>query len=164
MSLTVHFGDRTLFEGVDLAIGNKDRIGLVGRNGAGKSTLLKIIAGLQKPSGGSVNTPKEYRIGYLPQEMEHEEESTVMEVAMQAFAEVQALETRLEALTEEVAERTDYESDSYADLIKELSDANERLDAIGASSTEEQAHRILQGLGFSGLERGGFFVKRFSLF
>ena len=147
-SLAVHFGDRTLFEGVDLAIGNKDRIGLVGRNGAGKSTLLKIIAGLQKPSGGSVNTPKEYRIGYLPQEMEHEEESTVMEVAMQAFAEVQALETRLEALTKEVAERTDYESDSYADLIQELSDANERLDAIGASSTEEQAHRILQGLGF----------------
>ena len=147
-SLAVHFGDRTLFEGVDLAIGNKDRIGLVGRNGAGKSTLLKIIAGLQKPSKGSVNTPKEYRIGYLPQEMEHEEESTVMEVAMQAFAEVQALETRLEALTKEVAERTDYESDSYADLIQELSDANERLDAIGASSTEEQAHRILQGLGF----------------
>ena len=147
-SLAVHFGDRTLFEGVDLAIGNKDRIGLVGRNGAGKSTLLKIIAGLQKPSEGSVSTPKEYRIGYLPQEMEHEEESTVMEVAMQAFAEVQALETRLEALTKEVAERTDYESDSYADLIQELSDANERLDAIGASSTEEQAHRILQGLGF----------------
>ncbi len=147
-SLAVHFGDRTLFEGVDLAIGNKDRIGLVGRNGAGKSTLLKIIAGLQKPSAGSVNTPKEYSIGYLPQEMEHEEESTVMEVAMQAFAEVQALETRLEALTKEVAERTDYESDSYADLIQELSDANERLDAIGASSTEEQAHRILQGLGF----------------
>lgn len=147
-SLAVHFGDRTLFEGVDLAIGNKDRIGLVGRNGAGKSTLLKIIAGLQKPSEGSVNTPKEYRIGYLPQEMEHEEESTVMEVAMQAFAEVQALETRLDALTKEVAERTDYESDSYADLIQELSDANERLDAIGASSTEEQAHRILQGLGF----------------
>ena len=147
-SLAVHFGDRTLFEGVDLAVGNKDRIGLVGRNGAGKSTLLKIIAGLQKPSEGSVSTPKEYRIGYLPQEMEHEEESTVMEVAMQAFAEVQALETRLEALTKEVAERTDYESDSYADLIQELSDANERLDAIGASSTEEQAHRILQGLGF----------------
>ncbi len=147
-SLAVHFGDRTLFEGVDLAIGNKDRIGLVGRNGAGKSTLLKIIAGLQKPSEGSVNTPKEYHIGYLPQEMEHEEESTVMEVAMQAFAEVQALETRLDALTKEVAERTDYESDSYADLIQELSDANERLDAIGASSTEEQAHRILQGLGF----------------
>ena len=147
-SLAVHFGDRTLFEGVDLAVGNKDRIGLVGRNGAGKSTLLKIIAGLQKPSEGSVSTPKEYRIGYLPQEMEHEEESTVMEVAMQAFAEVQALETRLEALTKEVAERTDYESGSYADLIQELSDANERLDAIGASSTEEQAHRILQGLGF----------------
>jgi len=147
-SLGVHFGERTLFEGVDLAVGTKDRIGLVGRNGAGKSTLLKIIAGLQKPSEGNVSTPKEYRIGYLPQEMEHEEESTVMEVAMKAFAEVQALEARLETLTREVAERSDYESDSYTDLIQELSDANERLDAIGASSTEEQAHRILQGLGF----------------
>jgi len=147
-SLGVHFGDRTLFEGVDLAIGTKDRIGLVGRNGAGKSTLLKIIAGLQKPSEGHVNTPKEYRIGYLPQEMEHDEQSSVMEVAMQAFAEMQSLELRLEALTKEVAERTDYESNSYSQLIQELSDANERLDAIGASSTEEQAHRILQGLGF----------------
>ena len=147
-SLGVHFGERTLFEGVDLAIGVKDRIGLVGRNGAGKSTLLKIIAGLQRPSEGSVHTPKEYRIGYLPQEMEHDETASVMEVAMQAFAEMQALEARLEALTKEVAERTDYESDSYAQLIQELSDANERLDAIGASSTEEQAHRILQGLGF----------------
>ena len=147
-SLGVHFGDRTLFEGVDLAIGTKDRIGLVGRNGAGKSTLLKIIAGLQKPSEGHVNTPKEYRIGYLPQEMEHDEQSSVMEVAMQAFAEMQSLELRLEALTKEVAERTDYESDSYSQLIQELSDTNERLDAIGASSTEEQAHRILQGLGF----------------
>ena len=147
-SLGVHFGDRTLFEGVDLAIGTKDRIGLVGRNGAGKSTLLKIIAGLQKPSEGHVNTPKEYRIGYLPQEMEHDEQSSVMEVAMQAFAEMQSLELRLEALTKEVAKRTDYESDSYSQLIQELSDANERLDAIGASSTEEQAHRILQGLGF----------------
>jgi ATP-binding cassette subfamily F protein 3 len=147
-SLGVNFGERTLFEGVDLAIGVKDRIGLVGRNGAGKSTLLKIIAGLQRPSEGSVHTPKEYRIGYLPQEMEHDEGASVMEVAMQAFAEMQALEARLEALTKEVAERTDYESESYAQLIQELSDANERLDAIGASSTEEQAHRILQGLGF----------------
>ena len=147
-SLGVHFGERTLFEGVDLAIGVKDRIGLVGRNGAGKSTLLKIIAGLQRPSEGSVHTPKEYRIGYLPQEMEHDESASVMEVAMQAFAEMQALEARLETLTKEVAERTDYETDSYAQLIQELSDANERLDAIGASSTEESAHRILQGLGF----------------
>lgn len=111
-SLGVHFGDRTLFEGVDLAIGIKDRIGLVGRNGAGKSTLLKIIAGHQKPSEGSVHTPKEYRIGYLPQEMEHDEGAQVLEVAMQAFEEMQALEERLEKLTKEVAERTDYESDS----------------------------------------------------
>ncbi len=148
LSVGVHFGERTLFEGVDLAIGNKDRIGLVGRNGAGKSTLLKVIAGHQKASTGSVSAPKDYRIGYLPQEMEHDEAATVLEVAMKAFEEMQLLEKRLENLTKEVAERTDYESDSYANLIQELSDANERLDAIGASSTEEQAHRILQGLGF----------------
>ncbi|MGB1383717.1 MAG: ABC-F family ATP-binding cassette domain-containing protein [Flavobacteriales bacterium] len=154
LSLGVHFGDRTLFEGLDLAVGTKDRIGLVGRNGAGKSTLLKIMAGIQKPSEGSVSKPKEYRIGYLPQEMEHEESSSVLEVAMQAFEEMNALEARLESLTKEVAERTDYESDSYADLIQELSDANERLDAIGASSTEEQAHRILQGLGFQIADMG----------
>ena len=147
-SLGVHFGDRTLFSGIDLAIGTKDRIGLVGSNGAGKSTLLKIIAGIQVPSEGSVHTPKEYRIGYLPQEMEHDEESTVLQVAMQAFEEVNRLEAALEAMTKEIAERTDYESASYADLIQSLSDANERLDALGASSTEEQAHRILQGLGF----------------
>jgi ATP-binding cassette subfamily F protein 3 len=154
-SLGVHFGDRTLFSGIDLAIGAKDRIGLVGRNGAGKSTLLKIIAGIQVPSEGSVHTPKEYRIGYLPQEMEHDEEATVLQVAMQAFDEVNRLEAALEAMTKEIAERTDYESDSYADLIQSLSDANERLDALGASSTEEQAHRILQGLGFqiSDMER-----------
>ena len=151
LSVGVHFGERTLFEGLDLAIGNKDRIGLVGRNGAGKSTLLKVIAGHQKASEGSISAPKEYRIGYLPQEMEHEESASVLEVAMQAFEEVQQLESRLAVLTVEVAERTDYESDAYSDLIQELSDANERLDAIGASSTEEQAHRILQGLGF-GLE------------
>ncbi len=148
LSVGVHFGERTLFEGLDLAIGNKDRIGLVGRNGAGKSTLLKVIAGHQKASTGSVSAPNDYRIGYLPQEMAHDEEATVLEVAMKAFEEMQLLEKRLESLTKEVAERTDYESDGYANLIQELSDANERLDTIGASSTEEQAHRILQGLGF----------------
>ena len=147
-NLGVHFGERTLFSGIDLAIGTKDRIGLVGRNGAGKSTLLKIIAGVQVASEGSVNTPKEYRIGYLPQEMEHDDALSVIDVAMQAFEEVNQLKAELAKLTQEISERTDYESDSYVDLIQALSDANERLDALGANSTEEQAHRILQGLGF----------------
>ena len=147
-NLGVHFGERTLFSGIDLAIGTKDRIGLVGRNGAGKSTLLKIIAGVQVASEGSVNAPKEYRIGYLPQEMEHDDALSVIDVAMQAFEEVNQLEAELAKLTQEISERTDYESDSYVDLIQALSDANERLDALGANSTEEQAHRILQGLGF----------------
>ena len=147
-NLGVHFGERTLFSGIDLAIGTKDRIGLVGRNGAGKSTLLKIIAGVQVASDGSVNAPKEYRIGYLPQEMEHDDTLSVIDVAMQAFEEVNQLEAELAKLTQEISERTDYESESYVDLIQALSDTNERLDALGANSTEEQAHRILQGLGF----------------
>ena len=109
---------------------------------------MKIIAGVQVASDGSVNAPKEYRIGYLPQEMEHDDTLSVIDVAMQAFEEVNQLEAELAKLTQEISERTDYESESYVDLIQALSDANERLDALGANSTEEQAHRILQGLGF----------------
>jgi ATP-binding cassette subfamily F protein 3 len=107
-ALAVHFGPRTLFEGVDLFIGKRDRIGLVGRNGAGKSTLLRIIAGEQKPSEGSVAMPKGYRIGYLPQEMEHNEEATILEEASSAFDEAQNLERLVEELTRELGERTDY--------------------------------------------------------
>ena len=106
------------------------------------------MPGVQVASEGSVNAPKEYRIGYLPQEMEHDDALSVIDVAMQAFEEVNQLEAELAKLTQEISERTDYESDSYVDLIQALSDANERLDALGANSTEEQAHRILQGLGF----------------
>jgi ATP-binding cassette subfamily F protein 3 len=147
-ALGVHFGPRTLFEGVDLFIGKRDRIGLVGRNGAGKSTLLRIIAGEQKASEGSVAMPKGYRIGYLPQEMEHNEEATILEEASSAFDEAQNLERHVEELTRELGERTDYESLEYARLIEDLTDANERLDLIGGATLEEQVQRILQGLGF----------------
>ena len=121
---------------------------MVGRNGAGKSTLLKIIAGIQRPSEGSVGLPKEAQVGYLPQEMEHNEEATILEEAMSAFAETQRLEERVEELSNELTNRTDYESLEYSRIIEELTAANERIDLLGGASQEEQVQRILQGLGF----------------
>ena len=148
-SVGVHFGQRTLFESVDLFIGKRERIGLVGRNGAGKSTLLKIIAGLQTPSEGNVSYPNDYRIGYLPQEMDHNEDRTVLEEASSAFEELQRLEADVERISKELGERTDYESLEYHRLIEQLTEANERLDVLGGSTMEEQVQRILQGLGFT---------------
>ncbi|MGY8917824.1 MAG: ATP-binding cassette domain-containing protein [Flavobacteriales bacterium] len=146
--LGVHFGDRTLFEGLNLFIGKRERIGLVGRNGAGKSTLMYILAGINAPSEGTVSYPNDYRIGYLPQEMDHNESATVFEEAASAFAEIKQLEKRIEEITDEISSRLDYESDSYANLIDELTEANQRLDIIGAGNLEEKIQRILQGLGF----------------
>jgi len=150
----VNFGERTLFENISLAIGNKDRVGLVGRNGAGKTTLLKIIAGIQNPSEGTVSTPKEYRIGYLPQEMEHNEDATILEEAQSAFAAYQDLEAEVGRISAEIAERTDYESDTYTALINRLSEANDQLALMGTGTKEEQTQRILQGLGFRPADMG----------
>jgi ATP-binding cassette subfamily F protein 3 len=147
--LGVNFGERTLFEGLNLFIGKRDRIGLVGRNGAGKSTLLYILAGINKPSEGTVSYPNDYKIGYLPQEMNHNEGETVYNEAYGAFKEVKQLEIRIEEITDDISNRLDYESEEYSNLIDELTEANERLDIMGSGNLEEKIQRVMQGLGFS---------------
>ena len=146
--LGVHFGERTLFEGLNLFIGKRERIGLVGRNGAGKSTLMHILAGINAPTEGTVSYPNDYRIGYLPQEMDHNESSTVFDESASAFAEIKKLEERIVEITDEISTRLDYENIEYSRLIDELTEANQRLDIIGAGNLEEKIQRILQGLGF----------------
>ncbi len=146
--LGVHFGERTLFEGLNLFIGKRERIGLVGRNGAGKSTLMNILAGINAPSEGTVSYPNDYKIGYLPQEMDHNESSTVFDESASAFAEIKKLEERILEITDEISKRLDYENIEYSRLIDELTEANQRLDIIGAGNLEEKIQRILQGLGF----------------
>lgn len=146
--ITIHFGDRTLYDNVSFLINKDDRIGLVGRNGAGKSTLLKVFAGLQRPDSGSVAMPKGLTIGYLPQEMEHNEEQNIFEEAKSALAEVKALSEKLDFLNEELVTRTDYESDEYGEILNLVSELNERLILLGGTNVDEDVERILFGLGF----------------
>ncbi len=148
-NLSVHFGQRTLFDSLDLFVGKRERVGLVGRNGAGKSTLLKIIAGEIKPTTGNIVMPNGAQLGYLAQEMIHNEQATIIDEASSAFEEAKDLESLVEKLSKQLSEREDYESKEYAQIIEDLTSANERIDLIGGASLEEHVQRILQGLGFS---------------
>ena len=145
----MEFSARPLFSDVSFVINPKDRIALVGKNGAGKSTLLKIIAGLQRPTSGVVAAQKELKVGYLPQIMNLSDSCTVMEETEKAFAHINEMKERLRKLNDELAARTDYESDDYMALVERFSHESERFDLLGGQNYHAEVERTLQGLGFS---------------
>lgn len=147
--LTVEFGGFTLFDDVSFVVNKKDRIALVGKNGAGKSTMLKIFAGLQSPTFGTVSIPKETTIGYLPQQMQLTDSRTVREEAEQAFGHIQEMEKEIERLNLELAERTDYETESYQKLIDKVTHLSEHFQLMGGSNYHAELERTLIGLGFN---------------
>ena len=147
--LTVEFRGFTLFDDVSFVVNKKDRIALVGKNGAGKSTMLKIFAGLQSPTSGTVSIPKETTIGYLPQQMQLTDSRTVREEAEQAFGHIQEMEKEIERLNLELAERTDYETESYQKLIDKVTHLSEHFQLMGGSNYHAELERTLIGLGFN---------------
>ena len=151
--LAVEFGGTTLFSDVSFVINEKDRIALMGKNGAGKSTLLKILAGVRTATRGAVSAPKDTVIAYLPQHLMTEDGRTVFEEASQAFAHLYEMEAELDRMNNELATRTDYESDSYMALIEEVATKSEKFYAIDMTHFEEDVEKTLLGLGF---ERSDF--------
>ncbi len=147
-ALTVEFGGTTLFKDISFVINPKDRIALMGKNGAGKSTLLKILAGVRNPTRGSVSVPKDCTVCYLPQHMMTEDGRTVFEEASQAFAHLKEMEAEIDAMNNELATRTDYESDSYMALIEKVAAASEKFYSIDMTHFEEDVEKSLLGLGF----------------
>ena len=146
--LAVEFGGTTLFSDVSFVINEKDRIALMGKNGAGKSTLLKILAGVRNATRGTVSAPKDTVIAYLPQHLMTEDGRTVFEEASQAFAHLYEMEAELDRLNNELATRTDYESDEYMSLIEEVATKSEKFYAIDMTHFEEDVEKTLLGLGF----------------
>jgi len=147
-NIFVKYSDRILLDNVSFVIGERQRIGLVGKNGTGKATILKIIAKYQSPDSGSVIYPSLYTLGFLHQELELPQGKTVMAEASTAFDKIKKLEIRIEEINEEIAKRTDYESDSYSELLNEFSEVNERFGLFGGYNMEAEAERVLRGLGF----------------
>ncbi len=145
----LEFADRVLFNDVDIFFGEDHKVGLVGKNGAGKSTLLKVIMGSQPVSGGQVIKPKDFTIGYLPQDLDFLSDLPVKEEVLTAFEVTQAIERRIEELTEQLNIRTDYESDGYMDLAEELNHVSVELGLYDVEHQEEQVERVLLGLGFT---------------
>ena len=151
--LTVEFGGTTLFSDISFQINEKDRIALMGKNGAGKSTLLKILAGVRQPTRGKVTAPKDCVIAYLPQHLMTEDGRTVFEEASLAFSHLREMEREIDAMNQELAVRTDYESESYMALIEKVATMSEKFYAIDLTHFEEDVEKALLGLGF---ERSDF--------
>lgn len=148
-NLKVEFGVTPLFEDVSYVINKRDRIALVGKNGAGKSTMLKILAGIQAPTSGSVSVPRDVTIGYLPQVMILSDKHTVMEEAEMAFEHIFDLQASIERMNQELADRTDYDSENYHKLIEKFTHDNERFLMMGGTNYTAEIERTLMGLGFS---------------
>ena len=147
-NLTVEFGVRPLFENVSFVVNDHERIALVGKNGAGKSTMLKILCALQRPTSGAVNVPNGTTIGYLPQVMKLSDDTTVREETRKAFAGHVEMKARIERMQQEMAQRTDYESESYLELIDSFTQAQDRFMMMGGDNYEAAMERTLTGLGF----------------
>lgn len=153
-NVTVAYGGYVLLDNINFHVSDSDKIGLVGKNGAGKSTILKMICGLQNPTSGRIDRPKDITIGYLPQIMEHHKGRSVLDEALTVFQSSAEIEHRIESLTRELETRTDYESESYSELIEELGSLNDRLEMSHSEPPEVQARRTLLGLGFKEDELG----------
>lgn len=147
-NIFIKYGDRVLLDRINLTIGEKDKLGLVGRNGAGKSTILKIIADVQSPDEGKTSKPTNASIGFLHQEMNLPKGKTVMDETLTAFASLKELEKKMESINDEIAERTDYESESYSKLLQAFSDLNDRYQLLGGGEVEAMTEKVLKGLGF----------------
>jgi ATP-binding cassette, subfamily F, member 3 len=147
-NIYVQYGERILLDRLNFVVGDRERIGLVGRNGAGKSTLLKIIAGAQLPDEGTITRPGGSTLGFLHQEMNLPKGKTVLEETLTAFEKTNKMEQRLEAVHREVATRTDYESTGYMNLLTEMSDLEHRFHLLGGGNKQVEAEKVLKGLGF----------------
>ena len=147
--MKVEFGVKPLFHDVSFVINDRDRIALVGKNGAGKSTMLKILCGLQKPTAGVVAIPNETTLGYLPQVMKLQDDTTVKEETRKAFSHNTEMKAKLDKMQQEMSERTDYESDDYAQLVEKFTQEHERYMMMGGENYEAEIERTLTGLGFT---------------
>lgn len=149
--LTVQFGGTTLFADINVVINKRERVGLTGKNGAGKSTFLKILAGAQEASGGVISTPKEFTMGYLPQELFNYSDLTVAQEVKQSLKELAAVEAKIELLNDYIAHSEDYESQAYMDALDDYQHCMDRLNILGAANIDASIEQVLFGLGFNGV-------------
>lgn len=147
-NVSINFAGRYLFDSVSFAVGENDRIGLIGRNGTGKSTMLKLIYGLESPESGKISFPNNYKLGYLPQEIKTDSTKSIFEEAESALDEFKKLEEDINGYTKELEERTDYESDEYMKIIERLTEASDVFHHLGGQSIEAEIEKVLIGLGF----------------